>query len=135
MLAGSLGQLFFVGGNPERARRFVLGCRRQAGAERLPQLLRAAGERELRFGVVHEHNVAHGGGSGARARQVALDQGDAQAGLRAGQSAGRAHDAGAGNEHIKALRRGRAVSGCAHSGTPRRNGSVASKIRVLSAVT
>jgi hypothetical protein len=43
---------------------------RQAGAERLPQLLRAAGERELRLRVVHDHDVAHAGGGRAAAEET-----------------------------------------------------------------
>ena len=46
--AGAL-RLLVIGSNPDGAWSFILGACRQGRAERLPQLLRAAGEGELRF--------------------------------------------------------------------------------------
>src|SRR5271155_5415503 len=85
---------FFVGGNPERAAWVEFHGRWKLVAQIVPENLRITRDGELRFGIVHHDDVAHGCASGASAREAFVNYQDAQTFGGEFQGAGGADDAG-----------------------------------------
>src|SRR5215472_10310498 len=128
MLFRSNGVHFvFVCSDPNRAAGIVLNIRRKLGRQFAPQSARVMSERELRFGIVHDHKMAHTCGCCASADHFRFDDSDAQFFARASGGARRSNDAGANDQNV--------VNRRTHLRIPKQNGSRESKIKWLSALT
>src|SRR3984885_14221935 len=125
--AAHLEHFFFVSRDPDRSTLFVLDVFGQFGSQLLPQLLGVARQRKLRFGIIHDNDVPHPGGSGAASDNVAVDHHHAQATTREFVRTRRAHDAGAHNRNI--------MAGFAHARIPMQSGSRGSSTNSASAFT
>src|SRR3569833_1946230 len=129
MLALSFCKFFVIGRYPYGPRGFEFSAWRKASRKIVPQPLRTARQCELRFRVVHHHDVAHAGSSGASAQNIPLDQRNVETRTCAGKCTCRADNAASRNNYVVIARRRRS-----HSGTPKRNGSSCVKISEASAV-
>src|SRR5579872_11898 len=105
LLAAYFLHFLIVGGNPDGATGHIFDVGRQFGGEFAPELLGVAGKGKLRFGIVHDDDVAHAGGGSAA--QAGLNHGNAQACAGKFAGASGADDAGADDGHV-VIRRGRA---------------------------
>src|SRR5271155_6033395 len=74
--SADLAHFFFVGGNPERTAWVEFHGRGKLVAQIVPENLRITRDRELRFGIVHHDDVAHGCASGASAREAFVNYQD-----------------------------------------------------------
>src|SRR5262249_51176478 len=122
-LALSLGHLFVVRGDPNRATRIVLDFARQLGADLIPELLRVTRQRKLRLRIVHDDEMAHARRSRAAADYSRLDDRDTQPLARALRRSGSPDNAGADDYNV-----------VAHPRMPIAKGSRSSSIKSDSAV-
>ena len=72
----------------------------------MPQRARIGSKGELRFGIIHDNNVAHACGGGAAADRAAIKDQHLEAGPGAFGCAGGPHDASAHNDDVKGLAHG-----------------------------
>ena len=123
----NLSHILIIGRDPDGSALLIFNLRRQFGLEFLPELLRIAREHELRFGVIHHYNVAHGRTGRASGDHIAIDQCDLQTALGTLQRACRPHNTGADHYYVVSLR--------THPRIPMANGSRRSTINSASAFT
>src|SRR5436190_2721537 len=115
VLPQNFRHLLFISCHPNGAALLVLNIFGKFGPQLLPERLRIASKRELRIGVVHNHDVSHAGGSCTASDDILIDDSNAQSRLRAFVRACSADDACAYDYNVVYL--------CAHAGMPLQNGS------------
>src|SRR5277367_2018667 len=97
------GHFGFIGGDPQSSTRVKLDGGGKLLAHIVPKNLGVTRDRELRLGIVHYDDVAHGCASGARAGKAFVNHQDPQAFGREFQSARGANNAGADDHNFSRL--------------------------------